>query len=286
MTRRDPETRRLLAADYVLGTLRGRARRRFERLRNDDAALCQDADNWERRLGPMVEALPGVEPPPRVWQAIERQIRPSPARVGLWERLGFWRGLALAASAAAVALLLVVLWPRAPELPGAPGQVAVLSDTQARPTWLVRFDAPAGAAVVEPLGRTEAGAGKDYELWLLPSNNRAPVSLGLIGAAGRQRLVLSAAVAGLLPDAAGVAVSLEPRGGSPTGQPTGPVLFQGRLAAPRQKNPAGPASGRGSGRYSPATPPRARRAGRRQGCRRPSGRTARSTGAITVGDQQ
>jgi len=233
MNRRDPETRRLLAAEYVLGTLRGPARRRFERLRNDDAAFCQDADDWETRLGHMVEALPGIEPPARVWQAIEQRIKPQPARASLWERLGFWRGLALAASAAAVALLVVVLWPATPELPGGPSQVAVLSDAEARPAWLVRFDAPAGAAIVEPLGRAEPGPGKAYELWLLPSNNRPPVSLGLIGAPGRQRLVLPAAAAGLLPDAAGVAISLEPGGGSPTGLPTGPVVFQGRLAVAR-----------------------------------------------------
>lgn len=233
MARRDPETRRLVAAEYVLGTLRGQARRRFERLRNDDAALCQDADDWEHRLATMVEALPGVEPPARVWQAIERRIKAAPARVGLWERLGFWRGLALAASAAAVALLLIVLWPAAPELPSIAGPVAVLSDAEARPAWLVRFDAPARAAVIEPLGRVDAGPGKDYELWLLPSNNRAPVSLGVIGKAGRQRIALPASAAGLLPDAAGVAVSVEPGGGSPTGQPTGPVLFQGRFAAAR-----------------------------------------------------
>ena len=95
----------------------------------------------------------------------------------------------------------------------------------------MRFDAPARAAVVESLRRADAGPGKDYELWLLPSNNRAPVSLGVIGKAARQRIALPASAVGLLPDAAGVAVSVEPGGGSPTGQPTGPVVFQGRLAA-------------------------------------------------------
>ncbi|MGE5145642.1 MAG: anti-sigma factor domain-containing protein, partial [Candidatus Eiseniibacteriota bacterium] len=49
----------------------------------------------------------------------------------------------------------------------------------------------------------------------------------------RQRIALPTSATGLLPDAAGVAISLEPAGGSPTGQPTGPVLFQGRLAAAR-----------------------------------------------------
>ena len=200
MTRRDPEIRRLLAGEYVLGTLRGKARRRFERLRNDDAVFCQDADDWERRLGLMIEALPGVEPPARVWQAIERSIRPARQRPGLWRRLGFWRGLALAASAAAAALLFVVLWPSAPEVPGA-GPVAVLSDAEARPAWLVRFDPAAGAAAVEPLGRVAPGPGKAYELWLLPSQNRPPVSLGVLGAE-RRVIELPQAAAGLVPDAA------------------------------------------------------------------------------------
>ena len=116
-------------------------------------------------------------------------------------------------------------------MPTGATNIAVLTDAQTRPAWLMRFDVPARTALAEPLGSAMAGAGKTYELWLLPSGSRPPLSLGTLASAGRQSIVLSDAVAGLVPNAAGVAVSLEPEGGSPTGAPTGPIVYQGRIAA-------------------------------------------------------
>ncbi len=71
MAKRDDEYWRQIAGEYVLGTLRGRARRRFERLRKRDAYYCEMADEWERRLGPLAESLPEFELPrevARLWK--------------------------------------------------------------------------------------------------------------------------------------------------------------------------------------------------------------------------
>jgi anti-sigma-K factor RskA len=57
----DPRLRAMLASEYVLGTLHGRARRRFERLLGEDAGLRVTVEAWQNRLTPLAEALPPVE---------------------------------------------------------------------------------------------------------------------------------------------------------------------------------------------------------------------------------
>jgi len=126
-----PELRERLAADYALGTLRGAARRRFERLLAGDGALRELVQDWELRVNLLAESAPAVSPPPRVWDGIARRIGPMPARTAsregrferLWHSLGFWRGAGLLAAGAAAALaVFVVLRPPAVD----PGQLAAL----------------------------------------------------------------------------------------------------------------------------------------------------------------
>ncbi len=69
------------------------------------------------------------------------------------------------------------------------------------------------------------------QLWALPQGATAPTSLGLIPAEQGRLTVTPTTIRpepGML-----IEITLEPPGGSPTGRPTGPVLFIGRLAAAR-----------------------------------------------------
>src|SRR5688500_17243782 len=91
-----------LAADYVLGTLRGAARRRFEALLPAHPTLRAATQAWQDRLLPLTAAIDPVAPPARVWQAISSRIdgtppvastAAAPETRGAWHRLGFWRAL-------------------------------------------------------------------------------------------------------------------------------------------------------------------------------------------------
>ena len=121
------------AWNWRLGTLAGRARRRFERLLVRDPALRTPVAAWERRFGPLYDAFPAVPPPKRVWREIERRLTPS-ARQPFWQRLAFWRPAALMAGLAAVFLAYTQLAPPA----SAPAYVAMLSDKQMQPAWMLR----------------------------------------------------------------------------------------------------------------------------------------------------
>ncbi len=229
MSRRDPRIRETLAGEYVLGTLRGLARQRFEHWLEEDAHLRQRVEAWERRLHPLVESLPPVEPPARVWRALKRQVQPPRERRRLWDNLLFWRTVGLTASALAMALLLLYLGLAPPPLEPPPNYIVVLNNPQGQPAWLVSADIRAGRLTLKTVRPQRLPANKVFELWMLPGGDQPPRSLGLIPVSGRLSVALPLPSTKALAGAQGLAVSLEPTGGSPTGQPTGPVLYQGPL---------------------------------------------------------
>jgi anti-sigma-K factor RskA len=215
-----------LAGEYVLGTLNGRARRRFERLMVESYQARAIVWRWEQRLGPLAQASGSVQPSAKVWREIARRTGAQQTRAPWYERLGLWRGLALTASAAALVLAVML---RAPQV-AAPQYVAVFSGEQAQPLWVVSADVERGRLSIRPVNATAPAADKSYELWLLPAGGAAPRSMGLLPTGATSvETALPASLQALLSSAQGLAISLEPAGGSPTGAPTGPVLHQAAI---------------------------------------------------------
>ena len=220
-----------LAAQYVAGLLRGGARRRFEALLPGHPALRAAVAAWEQRLMPLTGVLPPVAVPAVVWRRIEQRLWPQPVSESWWRRLGVWR--AATGVTAMACLSLALLWQLQPLAPVAPPVVVVLQATEAGvpSTLLVASVSGDGQAMVmRPLQPVALPANRALELWAVPPQG-APRSLGLISAQGitvlqRERLPPHLLDAGRT---AALAVSVEPPGGSPTGAPTGPVLYAGKL---------------------------------------------------------
>ena len=227
------EDRSQIAAEYVLGTLRGPARQRFERMVQDDPRLWQEVAFWENRLGNLGEALPDVSPSARVWEAIEAEIGaerrlPIASRPdGLWQSTPFWRGFGLLAAGLAAVLLVIFVQPLG-RIDLQPVQVATLQSEATGDAWLVRVAAD-GRADIAPIGEPRLPAGKSFELWLLRSNDQAPVSMGIAMPAAQTNFSVPPSI----DSGTAFAISLEPAGGSPTGAPTGPVVFVGNLVGTR-----------------------------------------------------
>ena len=224
------DLREALAAEYALGTLQGRARRRFERSLKEEPALRRLVVAWQERLTPLNEGIAPVQPPARVWRSIEQRIRKTSRRgASIWDSLGFWRTASFVASAAVV-LLAVVLTTATPTSKPHDTMVAVLSDEQSNPAITVSWQAdPRGAERlrVRVMGHAEMAPDTAWELWMLPGGDQKPVSLGLITTHENQTVVLPRPLAVKINQASGLAMSVEPKGGSPTGVPTGPILYKG-----------------------------------------------------------
>ena len=214
-----------LAAEYVLGTLRHRARRRFERwLLSPQVGAIVKA--WEDRLAGLEPQLAPGTPPATVWHGIQdklelRKLQRRPAA----------RWLAIAASLAFFVMAGILLTYRQP--PDVP-QLARTQESllQADPQtiyWRVEVFGDNQELELHVQNTYDLPAGKAHELWALPEGG-APVSLGLLPQTGEQRRVLTPAQQAAIAGAKQIAVSLEPEGGSPTGAPTGPVLLVAPLS--------------------------------------------------------
>jgi anti-sigma-K factor RskA len=223
MNYQTPALRRALAADYAIGLMSTAARRRFEQLLLDDAALRTELAHWQESLASLTDAIPQQPVPEHVWQGITAQIEPQVLH--LPEKHPFWNWLRVSVAACSIVVLVFL------------GSLYNRDDARYRATLLtadaqpaLKVEAHADYLQVEPLTLAAVDANRSLELWAIPADGK-PISLGVIPAGGKGKVELSEAQKALIGKPIALAVSLEPKGGSPTGQPTGPVLYQGALAA-------------------------------------------------------
>ena len=222
-----------LAAEYVVGTLRGKARTRYQKLMMQYQAVSDATAQWEQYLTGFAETLPPVAPPDDVWESIQVKLghkaannanlasdtKPSskPGEVIDFEKekQKRWKNLSFISTAAAMvlAVLLFVMQPvPTPEV----SHIAVVNNADSTPLWVIEVsDTTMNVKVTDAF---VALADKDYELWMVPANGEAPISLGLMPEVnGDTRatpdILLDQSIAAL-------AVSLEAPGGSVTGAPT------------------------------------------------------------------
>ncbi len=215
----------LLAAEYALGVLDGEARAAAERRLARERGFAELVAQWQERLAPWASEIAQVQPPSEVWQRILAQLPSQPApRPPLWQNLAFWRrfGLASAVLAAACIGALVYLGTLSRE----PLLVAAL-EGNGRHALVATLD-PRNATIVAVPANLVVTGNRVPELWLVVPG-KDPQALGVIDAKKPVALALSSRVMADATTQAALAISLEPPGGSPTGQPTGPVIAVGPL---------------------------------------------------------
>ncbi len=214
-----------LAAEFVVGTLREGARRRFQRLCTVLPAALAARTRWEDRLAALALTLAPLTPRAQTWQAIHRQITATKV-TSIEPRLRRRLWLPLAAAAA---ILGIAVW-LGPRLLSPPTQVvAVLGADTQHPQWRIERTPDAHQLRVTTLAAMTSNPQKAFELWALPRDGKPPVSLGLLPRAGNAAYPLSNAQGAAVLAAGNLAVSVEPAGGSPTGAPTGPVIMVGAV---------------------------------------------------------
>jgi anti-sigma-K factor RskA len=214
-----PEIIDSLAAEYVLGTLRGPARRRFEKWRARIPLVDERCRFWEEHLMQLAKGLRPIRPPDHVWQAI--RVRLNLSRGTPRRRPG--RMLAIAASVLLVAGLSALLYWRTTG-PGKLSEVATIATPTGTQLWEVDVYRATGRVVMHTAQVPPHAADRDFELWALPAGGK-PVSLGVMPYSGDAQLTLTPAQLQALTNSANVAITVEQMGGSPNGQPTTTPIF-------------------------------------------------------------
>lgn len=224
-----PELLERLASEYVLGTLQGGARRRFERVMMESYKARQAVWGWEQQVNPLAQSVKAVQPPKRVWQKIQQRIHPQNQSTA-WFTLKWWQGWS--ALSTAFALVLAIFITQQPAPIAMQDQMALFNDDAAQPLWLVTGNSESGQLAIKPINaQAVAVDNQAFELWMLPTSGQ-PKSLGLMPVSNQDiKMVLSPQLLNILQNSKGLAISIEPKGGSPTGLPTGPVVYQAPLIA-------------------------------------------------------
>lgn len=227
-----PEDDELLAAELAFGLIDGAEQHEAESRLGRDTAFAEAHARWQTYAAAMFSDR-GEVPRPSVWSAIEALLPANDVApmVRPTRSLRWWQAGTVAASAAAIMLGVVAL--QKPETvfvdvpvaqaPAAP-MVAVLTGKKGLVT--ISFDPVSGRV-------TSAANGLDIgdhspELWVIPADGK-PRSMGVMNASAPAWVKVPAAASSALAAGVTIAISVEPVGGSPTGQPTGPVILTGKM---------------------------------------------------------
>ena len=247
MNYQDKTLQQKLANDYLMNLMCDRARKRFERLMQTDRELRDTVKQSERHLNSLSLMLPNQTPPNKVWSAIEKQLfrqQSVQAKQSWFERIVEpWLNTKLMlqgwASVATVTTLVLLgqVYFQADRLPASvniaqvthisPEFIAVVNDAQNSAGWVMNVKQ--GQLNVAALNAAALPSQKVYELWLIADDLAAPKSLGVIAQTGQISLALSDTDSVHLAQNAKLAVSVEPNGGSPTGQPTSAPSYIGAV---------------------------------------------------------
>jgi anti-sigma-K factor RskA len=216
----------------VLGSLDAAERRAFQRRLLTDPAAVAAVATWQDRLSPLLLTVPEATPPAGLWTRIETGGGPANDN----GRLRRWQAATVAAALVALVSTGVALRPGPAPLPvpqvaqQTPSplfqSVAALSEQGGLPALLVTYDAGRKMMRVMPVN-VAPRPGHSLELWVI-AGKAAPKSIGLMredGATALDRMALD------LQQQMTIAVSVEPKGGSPTGLPTGPVIYSGQMVS-------------------------------------------------------
>jgi anti-sigma-K factor RskA len=214
----------LIIGEYVIGTLRGGARRRFERLMSQEQWLNARVSALTQQFSPNFSNLKPVQPSSAVWKNIQSSLNiQAPPSQTWWQKLMCnvqfepkTVGLSVAFSVV-LALSVSIYFIGVLQTPPT-GLTAQIEQSQIH----LDIRTKTGSLVLKGTLGVLAKVDQSYELWLVSPERKTPQSMGLlkqVNLSGEEVNKLQA----MLKNGAKLAVSIEPIGGSPSGLPTGPV---------------------------------------------------------------
>jgi anti-sigma-K factor RskA len=224
-----------LAGEYVLGTLDIGEREAVEERRLSEPELDQAIKAWERRLAPLMDTVRPLSPPANLYNKVRARIGLSAHVVSLRareqrlvQRASLWRNATAGMTALAASLVGFIGWREAYHAQVPTQYVAVLQAGADKPAFLLTVDTKTQNCVISAIAAPKQPQ-KSYEVWMVSDQLKSPKSLGVMAEGDMHVMPMDDGPETAMFMNATFAVSLEPEGGSPSGAPTGPVLYQAKL---------------------------------------------------------
>ena len=226
MNYENPNLADSLAAEYVLGTLEGRARQRFEGLLQAHPSLRARVREWEQRLNPLAAAAAPVKPPAAAWNGLQQRLFPEPPPEPWYRRLAPWRNLALGSSMLAATLAVIMLVAPPIFQDDSSSYVVLMNDNASQqPAWMISTSGNMDQFFVKNLQPMEMPPGRQCMLWLQPKGSRQLYPLGVLPDQGdAATLKLEEKMRAMLPGQ--LTVTVEEKSETLPAAPSGPALYR------------------------------------------------------------
>ena len=215
-----------IIGEYILGALRGSARRRFERALREEPAVALRLRTLQQEFTPAFSERIALTPPAGGWQRLERELNLRQHRAPWHSRVSVLRGWAFGATAALVLGIALLALRATTETTLTP--IAQLAMKGAPPSVAAALSSDRRTLELRAARPIVAGPLQSYELWVIPEGG-TPLSLAVLGQLDGT-LQVPEGHRGQLRKGAVLAITVEPAGGSPTGAPTGPVILSGAIS--------------------------------------------------------
>lgn len=225
----NPELQDHLAATYVLGTLRGQARRRMETLMRQDAALGTKVSQWEQRLSPLDDRVVATKPKVATWWQIQAAINGTPesALTRLRRQLNLYRYLSASAFACALLVAFLAWGPIIQPAPGGISYVAVMKDDRQQPMMVATLEKAQGLLRLNLIRKPILKANQSLQLWSVSKQDGSIESLGLVDVTQRIETKVSEPQWSLIANSEYLILTIEHQGGATTGFPSAFVVAKG-----------------------------------------------------------
>jgi anti-sigma-K factor RskA len=221
---------RLLAAEYVLGVLPPAEHAAVSARLGAEPALRAEVRFWRSRLARLDAQFAETPAPAAVWTRLEGRLFGRDRGPGLWGSVAFWRSLSgVMAAIALLAIAINLAAPRPDPDAFAAQLVAALSAQGSNVQVVALYNATTGQVRLTTISGA-AVPDKDYELWAI-EGSKPPRSMGVIPIDRRVDVPVAPDILAGFGPGTTLAISLEPKGGSKTGAPTGPVVAAGQAKA-------------------------------------------------------
>ncbi len=221
----NPEIFEKLAMAYAAGTLHGRARLRFEKLKSEHFYLEATTSAYESKFGSLVELLPSERPSDQVWKNIESSIQ-LPKVEEKKEKTSWFSWLSPTYAASAMAVLLAVFLVILPGNKEAVAYAAVLGDAQNSDVAITRITSDLTVSV-EMVKKIELEDGTVLKLWCHPKGGGKPMEMGVVSSTGKTNLKISKEEWDNMKTIGKLEISAESHSSTPTSKRT--TLLKGYL---------------------------------------------------------